>query len=69
MLPLFREQGIHKKNTGNIEGIVNVDVKPQVTGYLQAVLVKEGQYVQKGQPLFRIMPDVYNEQVKIVMPD
>lgn len=53
-----------KEYPGNIEGIVNVDVKPQVTGYLQAVLVKEGQYVQKGQPLFRIMPDVYNEQVK-----
>lgn len=58
-----------KEYPGNIEGIVNVNVKPQVTGYLQAVLVKEGQYVQKGQPLFRIMPDVYNEQVKIVMPD
>ncbi|HFK5586327.1 TPA: efflux RND transporter periplasmic adaptor subunit [Elizabethkingia anophelis] len=55
---------IQKEYPGNIEGIVNVDVKPQVTGYLQAVLVKEGQYVQKGQPLFRIMPDVYNEQVK-----
>ncbi|MCT3646702.1 efflux RND transporter periplasmic adaptor subunit [Elizabethkingia anophelis] len=53
-----------KEYPSNIEGIVNVDVKPQVTGYLQAVLVKEGQYVQKGQPLFRIMPDVYNEQVK-----
>ena len=53
-----------KEYPGNIEGIVNVNVKPQVTGYLQAVLVKEGQYVQKGQPLFRIMPDVYNEQVK-----
>lgn len=53
-----------KEYPGNIEGIVNVDVKPQVTGYLQAVLVKEGQYVQKGQPLFRIMPDVYYEQVK-----
>ncbi|HIB8180142.1 efflux RND transporter periplasmic adaptor subunit [Elizabethkingia anophelis] len=53
-----------KEYPGNIEGIVNVDVKPQVTGYLQAVLVKEGQYVQKGQPLFRIIPDVYNEQVK-----
>ena len=36
-----------KEYPGNIEGIVNVDVKPQVTGYLQAVLVKEGQYVQK----------------------
>lgn len=49
---------------GSIEGIVNVDVKPQVTGYLEAVLVKEGDYVQKGQALFRIRPEVYAEQVK-----
>lgn len=48
---------------GSIEGSVNVDVKPQVAGYLQSVFVKEGDYVQKGQSLFRIRPEVYEEQV------
>lgn len=48
---------------GSIEGRDNVDIKAQVTGYLEAVYVKEGQYVQKGQTLFRINPSVYNEQV------
>ncbi|MFB6454172.1 efflux RND transporter periplasmic adaptor subunit [Chitinophaga sp. Hz27] len=48
---------------GLMQGIVNVDVKPQVTGYLEAVLVKEGDYVQKGQTLFKIKPEVYTEQV------
>jgi membrane fusion protein (multidrug efflux system) len=48
---------------GSIEGQDNVDIKAQITGYLEAVYVKEGQYVQKGQTLFRINPSVYNEQV------
>lgn len=48
---------------GNIEGQDNVDVKAQVTGYLDGIYVKEGQYVNKGQTLFKIKGDVYNEQV------
>ncbi|WP_284462392.1 efflux RND transporter periplasmic adaptor subunit [Chryseobacterium sp.] len=48
---------------GSIEGQDNVDIKAQVTGYLEAVYIKEGQYVSKGQTLFRINPSVYNEQV------
>ncbi|KFF28184.1 efflux RND transporter periplasmic adaptor subunit [Chryseobacterium vrystaatense] len=48
---------------GSMEGQDNVDIKAQVTGYLEAVYVKEGQYVNKGQTLFRINPSVYNEQV------
>ncbi|SFO16322.1 membrane fusion protein, multidrug efflux system [Paenimyroides ummariense] len=48
---------------GSIEGSVNVEIKPQVTGYLQEVLVQEGDYVRKGQPLFKIRPEVFNAQV------
>lgn len=48
---------------GSIEGQDNVDIKAQVTGYLEAVYVKEGQFVNKGQALFKINPSVYNEQV------
>ena len=38
----------------NIEGIVNSDVRAKVTGYIQKVLVDEGQHVKKGQPLFKL---------------
>lgn len=48
---------------GSIEGSVNVDVKAQVTGYLEAIYIKEGDYVQKGQPLFKINGEVFKEQV------
>jgi membrane fusion protein (multidrug efflux system) len=48
---------------GSIEGSVNVDVKAQVSGYLESIYVKEGDYVQKGQSLFKIKSEVFNEQV------
>lgn len=48
---------------GTIEGTVNVDIRAQVSGYLEATYVKEGEYVQKGQSLFKIKSDVFNEQV------
>lgn len=55
---------LEKKYPGSIEGTVNVDIKAQVSGYLEKIYVKEGDYVQKGQSLFRIKGDVYQEQVK-----
>lgn len=54
---------IEKKYPGTVEGTVNVDIKAQVSGYLEAIYVKEGDYVTKGQSLFKIKGDVYAEQV------
>lgn len=56
--------GIESKYPGSIEGKVNVDIKAQITGYLENIYVKEGDYVQKGQTLFKIKGDVYNAQVR-----
>ncbi|QDP85478.1 efflux RND transporter periplasmic adaptor subunit [Chryseobacterium sp. SNU WT5] len=38
----------------SIEGRVNNDVRAKMQGYITEVLVDEGQYVSKGQPLFRL---------------
>ncbi|WP_428229516.1 efflux RND transporter periplasmic adaptor subunit [Flavobacterium sp.] len=54
---------VEKKYPGIIEGTVNVDIKAQVSGYLEAIYVKEGDYVNKGQSLFKIKGDVFKEQV------
>jgi membrane fusion protein (multidrug efflux system) len=54
---------VEKKYPGIVEGTVNVDIKAQVSGYLEAIYVKEGDYVNKGQSLFKIKGDVYAEQV------
>ena len=37
-----------------IEGIVNSEVRAKVQGYIDRVLVDEGQKVSKGQPLFKL---------------
>ena len=47
----------------SLEGKVNVDVRPQVSGYLEKIFVDEGAFVKAGQPLFKIDPQVYAEQL------
>ncbi len=37
-----------------IKGQQDIDIKPRVEGYIEAVLVDEGSIVKKGQQLFRI---------------
>ncbi len=41
---------------GTLDGLVNADIKAQVSGYLQTQAYTEGNYVQKGQLLFEIDP-------------
>lgn len=38
----------------SIEGIINSEARPKVSGYITEVLVDEGQKVKKGQLLFRL---------------
>ncbi|RSK41653.1 efflux RND transporter periplasmic adaptor subunit [Mangrovimonas spongiae] len=38
----------------NIEGVINSEVRAKVSGYIQKVLVDEGQKVRKGQALFKL---------------
>jgi len=42
-----------------LRGKQDISILPQVRGTLNEVLVQEGQYVTKGQPLFRIDPTAY----------
>jgi len=41
---------------GTLDGLVNADVRAQVTGYLQRQGYQEGAFVKKGQLLFQIDP-------------
>lgn len=44
-----------------IQGKVNNDVRAKIQGYITQVLVDEGQYVTKGQPLFRLETNILTE--------
>ncbi len=48
----------------SLEGKVNVEIRPQVDGYLQKIFVDEGAYVKAGQPLFKIDDRPYQEQLQ-----
>src|ERR1700739_2163591 len=41
---------------GTLDGLVNADVRAQVTGYLMKQGYQEGAFVKKGQLLFQIDP-------------
>lgn len=45
----------------SIQGAADIDVRPQVSGYLQNTLVDEGAYVSAGQTLFQIDPQPFKE--------
>jgi membrane fusion protein (multidrug efflux system) len=47
----------------SIEGVVNVEIRPQVAGMLERILVDEGAAVRKGQPLFKINDAPFREQL------
>lgn len=44
----------YQEYPASIEGAVNVEIRPQVSGALDKVYVDEGAYVSQGQPLFKI---------------
>ena len=44
---------------GTLEGLVNAQIRPQVTGYLVRQTYQEGSFVKKGQLLFEIDPRTF----------
>lgn len=46
----------------SLQGKDNIQLRPQITGYIDKIFVDEGAYVKEGQPLFRINASVYREQ-------
>jgi len=47
----------------SLEGTKNIDLRPQVDGYLQKIYVDEGAHVHKGQILFQVDDKPYQEQL------
>ena len=51
-----RDVPVYSEWIGNLEGLVNADIKAQVSGYLQKQNYTEGSFVSKGALLFEIDP-------------
>lgn len=54
---------IYKEWIGTTDGMVNAEIKAQVTGYLLRQDFKEGSFVKKGQLLFEIDPRPFQAAV------
>src|ERR1700761_372553 len=44
----------YQEYSATVEGRTNVEIRPQVSGYLDKIYVEEGALVTQGQPLFKI---------------
>jgi len=49
----------YQEYPASVEGTVNVEVRPQVSGSLDKVFVDEGAFVHAGQPIFKINDQPY----------
>ncbi|HWB94409.1 MAG TPA: efflux RND transporter periplasmic adaptor subunit [Puia sp.] len=64
VLPISSEAATtYQEFSASIEGKTNVEIRPQVSGYLDKIYVEEGAYVGAGQPLFKINDRPYSAQV------
>lgn len=53
----------YKEYSASLEGSKDIEIRPQVEGYLDKIYVDEGAYVRKGQSLFQINSRPYREQL------
>jgi len=58
-----RDVPVYGEWIGTLDGLVNADVRAQVTGYLQQQSYQEGAFVKKGQLLFQIDPRPFQAAV------
>lgn len=48
----------------SIQGIQNIEIRPKIDGYVEAIYIDEGATVKKGQLLFKINAPQYEQDVK-----
>ena len=53
----------YQEFSASMEGSKDIEIRPQVDGYLEKIYVDEGAYVRKGQTLFHINDRPYREQL------
>lgn len=61
--PVKMDTTITKEFVAKIQSLKNIEIRAQEKGFLEKIYVDEGQYVHAGQPLFRIMPQLYQAEL------
>lgn len=61
--PLREDTFITKEYVCQIHAIRHIEVRALERGYLQNIFVDEGKMVKQGQPMFKIMPNIYQAEL------
>jgi membrane fusion protein, multidrug efflux system len=51
----------YREYTAALEGSNDIEIRPQVSGYIEKIYVDEGAQIKKGDPLFKINDQPYQE--------
>jgi membrane fusion protein (multidrug efflux system) len=62
--PVKLDTSITKEYVSQIHSIQHIELRAQERGYLEKIYVDEGQHVKKGQLLFKIMPKLYEAEMR-----
>lgn len=62
--PVYRDTSITKEYLAQIHSVRNIELRAMEKGYLQKILVDEGDHVKKGQLMFQIMPTIYQAELQ-----
>jgi membrane fusion protein, multidrug efflux system len=54
---------VFQEYSASLEGSKDIEIRPQVDGYIEKIYVDEGAKVRKGQVVFKINDRIYREQV------
>lgn len=62
--PVLMDTSFTKDYVCQIHSIRHIELRAQERGYLENIFVDEGQFVKKGQLLFKIMPKLYEAEMQ-----
>ncbi|MBL7765561.1 MAG: efflux RND transporter periplasmic adaptor subunit [Chitinophagaceae bacterium] len=61
--PMEKDTMYYKEYVCQIHSISHIELRSQERGYIQNIYVDEGQFVKKGQLMFKIMPVIYQAEM------
>lgn len=62
--PIQRDTLIYKDYVCQVNSIQHIEIRALEKGYLQNIYVDEGQYLKKGQLMFKIMASIYDAEAQ-----
>lgn len=61
--PIREDTSVTKEYVCQIHAFRHIEVRALERGYVQSIFVDEGQLIRQGQPMFKIMPNIYQAEL------